>query len=347
MESKVHFLIKSSYEKRTYGAEKKLLTTVPGRSLRARASVGRYTKEYSFYCLLRFLRAVFGSLRHLLIENRRNSDLSDRTVTLTKEIMKKRFMPLAAMVVFALSSCHSTRNVAVLPSADFNGEWNIVEVNGSAINLKDYPYIGFDTENGRIYGNTGCNNVMGSFDLNSKPGTLELGKLASTMMAGPNMDVERNVLNALGQVKGYLPVSENEIALCNEKKRPVVILKKRNQTMALNELSGKWNILAVNGKEVPGDVEKQPFLHFDVAARKVSGCAGCNNIHGGFTVDAAQSQSIAFPALASTRMMCADMELENSIMQALNAVRSYGRLGNGHLALYADGKLVLELAEVK
>ncbi len=256
-------------------------------------------------------------------------------------------MPLAAMVVFALSSCHSTRNVAVLPSADFNGEWNIVEVNGSAINLKDYPYIGFDTENGRIYGNTGCNNVMGSFDLNSKPGTLELGKLASTMMAGPNMDVERNVLNALGQVKGYLPVSENEIALCNEKKRPVVILKKRNQTMALNELSGKWNILAVNGKEVPGNVEKQPFLHFDVAARKISGCAGCNDIHGGFTVDAAQSQSIAFPALASTRMMCADMELENSIMQALNAVRSYGRLGNGHLALYADGKLVLELAEVK
>ena len=43
----------------------------------------------------------------------------------------------------------------------------------------------------------------------------------------------------------------------------------------------------------------------------------------------------------------AAMELENSIMQALNAVRSYGRLGNGHLALYADGKLVLELAEVK
>ena len=34
-------------------------------------------------------------------------------------------------------------------------------------------------------------------------------------------------------------------------------------------------------------------------------------------------------------------------MLALNAVRMYGRLGNGHLALYADGKLVLELAEVK
>ena len=254
-------------------------------------------------------------------------------------------MPLAAMVVFALSSCHSTKNVAVLPSADFNGEWNIVEVNGSAINLKDYPYIGFDTENGRIYGNTGCNNVMGSFDLNSKPGALELGKLASTMMAGPNMDVERNVLNALGQVKGYLPVSENEIALCNEKKRPVVILKKRNQTMALNELSGKWNILAVNGKEVPGNVEKQPFLHFDVAARKVSGCAGCNNIHGSFVTDEGQKHTLAFQGVAATRMMCPDMELENNIMKALNQTQTYSVLDNGHLALYADGKQIMELVK--
>lgn len=70
MESKVHFLIKSSYEKRTYGAEKKLLKAVPGRSLSARVPSERYTNEYSFYCLLRFLRAVFGSLRHLFIENR-------------------------------------------------------------------------------------------------------------------------------------------------------------------------------------------------------------------------------------------------------------------------------------
>lgn len=259
--------------------------------------------------------------------------------------MKKNIITYAAAAIFTLASCQSSKNITALAPTDFSGEWNIVEVNGTAINLKEYPFIGFDTENGRIYGNTGCNNVTGSYALNEKPGTLELGQMASTMMAGPNMDVERNVLNALGQVKSYKSVNANELALCNEKNRPVVILKKRFENMALTELNGEWNIVKVYGEDVPANLEKQPFLSFDADKKSVHGCAGCNNIHGNFTTDNAQKQSIAFPGMASTRMMCPDMEWENRILQALNAVKSFGKLDNGHLALFANGKLVMELAK--
>ena len=79
---------------------------------------------------------------------------------------------------------------------------------------------------------------MGAFKQNAEAGTLDLGQMASTMMAGPNMDVERNVLNALGQVKGYKSLGKDEVALCNEKKRPVVILKK---TFARDGIKGlEW-----------------------------------------------------------------------------------------------------------
>ena len=45
--------------------------------------------------------------------------------------MKKKFMPFAAMALFTLASCQSSKNVATLSPTDLNGEWNIVEVNGS------------------------------------------------------------------------------------------------------------------------------------------------------------------------------------------------------------------------
>lgn len=88
----------------------------------------------------------------------------------------------------------------------FNGEWNIIEVNGSAIvpaENQELPFIGFDTATGKVYGNSGCNRMMGSIDLNSKPGTIDMSRLGSTRMACPDMTTEQNVLNALGQVKSY------------------------------------------------------------------------------------------------------------------------------------------------
>lgn len=257
--------------------------------------------------------------------------------------MKKKIIPVVAMAFIALASCQSSKNQAVTSPVNLDGEWSITEVNGSAITIKEMPYIGFNVEDGRVYGYTGCNNIMGAFKQNAEAGTLDLGQMASTMMAGPNMDVERNVLNALGQVKGYKSLGKDEVALCNEQKRPVVILKKRSQEMALKDLNGEWNIVKVNGEDVPAEVEKQPFLAFDVAKKSISGCAGCNTIRGGFIINDAQKQSITFQNVASTRMMCPDMTLENNILQVLGKADRYGQLGNGNLVLYVDGKQAMEL----
>jgi len=77
-----------------------------------------------------------------------------------------------------MSSCGSTKEAASLSS--LNGEWNIIEVNGSAIvpaENQELPFIGFDTATGKVYGNSGCNRMMGSIDLNSKPGTIDMSRL--------------------------------------------------------------------------------------------------------------------------------------------------------------------------
>ena len=99
--------------------------------------------------------------------------------------MKKVFFGLIATAL--LSSCSTTRNTATL--SDIEGEWDITEVKGTKPSVNEggqQPFIGFDTQNGRVYGYSGCNRIMSSFNRNAKPGVLELKQLAGTMMACPN-----------------------------------------------------------------------------------------------------------------------------------------------------------------
>ena len=62
--------------------------------------------------------------------------------------MKKLFVcALVAGSALALCSCKSSKEEA--PLSILNGEWNIVEVDNSAIALdasKESPFIGFDTQ---------------------------------------------------------------------------------------------------------------------------------------------------------------------------------------------------------
>ena len=140
-------------------------------------------------------------------------------------------------------SCRSVEKAISLSS--INGEWNIIEVNGSKITpgeSKSLPFIAFDTATGRVSGNSGCNRMMGSFDVNAKPGSLELTGMASTRMMCPDMTTENNVLNAFAQVKGYKKAGKDKMYLCNSSNRPVVVLQKKEADVKLSVLNGEWKI---------------------------------------------------------------------------------------------------------
>lgn len=156
--------------------------------------------------------------------------------------MKKVFVSICiAGAALAMSSCRSVEKAISLSS--INGEWNIIEVNGSKITpgeSKSLPFIAFDTATGRVSGNSGCNRMMGSFDVNAKPGSLELTGMASTRMMCPDMTTENNVLNAFAQVKGYKKAGKDKVYLCNSSNRPVVVLQKKEADVKLSVLNGEW-----------------------------------------------------------------------------------------------------------
>lgn len=264
-------------------------------------------------------------------------------------MMKKIFVSLCmVLTVVIASSCASTKNVATV--ADISGEWDIIELNGAAVVPapgQEFPFIGFDAKQGSVYGNTGCNRITGHFDVNAQPGTIDLGALGSTRMMCPDMTVEKNVLAALAQVKKYKKLSDEQMALCSSSKRPVVVLQKRKASVSLTDLSGKWLITEVNGTAVPDSLENVPFLEFNIAEKTLHGNAGCNVINGGIRLDDANSSSVSFPQGMSTMMACPDMEVENSILKALNNVRSFGKLASGGIGFYdAENALILVLKKV-
>ena len=262
--------------------------------------------------------------------------------------MKKVFVSLCmAGALMGLSSCGSTKNAATFSS--ISGEWNIIEVNGTAVVPapgQEFPFIGFDTKTGKVYGNSGCNRMMGSFDVNAKPGTINLGAMGSTRMACPDMTVENNVLSALGQVKTYKKLGKENVALCGSSKRPLIVLQKKEPAVKLSALDGKWMISEVNGEAIPAGMENQPFIEFNISEKKLHGNAGCNIINGGFQTEEGNVMAISFPQVISTMMACPDMEVEGRVLKALNAVQTFGKLAGGGIGFYdADNNLVMVLVK--
>lgn len=249
--------------------------------------------------------------------------------------------------VLAMFSCRSSKEVASL--ASMNGEWNIVEINGTAVTLspgQSAPFIGFDTTTGKVYGNSGCNRLIGSFDVNAKAGSIDLSKLGSTRMMCADMTLEQNVLGALAQVKEYKKMGKASMALCNAANRPVIVLEKKAAGVKLSALKGEWLITEVNGEAIPKEMEKQPFIAFDLKEKTIHGNAGCNLMNGGFKTDAGNAKSIAFPALACTMMACPDMDTESKILKALNEVKSFDVLSSGGIGLYdGAGSLIVVLTK--
>jgi heat shock protein HslJ len=85
-------------------------------------------------------------------------------------------------------------------------------------------------------------------------------------------------------------------------------------------LDGEWNIVELNGNKLIPEETRQHFI-LDVAGRKLSGNAGCNQIAG--AIEADQKGSIRFERVVSTRKACLDMRLEDELLKTLDEVARF------------------------
>ena len=142
-----------------------------------------------------------------------------------KEMKKSVFM--FAIAAIAMCSCGSTKTASEASSLE--GEWKITEVNGTKINKGDsenVPFLGFKTKEGRLYGNTGCNLLTGTYGGNVKKGEIDFSQTGSTRMMCADMKVERMVLEALGK-STHFKVDGKKMTLSDNAGSVVVELQKK------------------------------------------------------------------------------------------------------------------------
>lgn len=86
-----------------------------------------------------------------------------------------------------------------------NTYWKLIELRGKPIAQTDAtrrePHIIFQSETNRVVGNSGCNSFNGGFEL--KDGRLRISKVATTMMACPDIDYEQEFFKALEMTDSY------------------------------------------------------------------------------------------------------------------------------------------------
>ncbi len=250
---------------------------------------------------------------------------------------------LGAASVAALASCSSTKNAANI--SDLNGEWSIEAINGKTVTPgagQNDAFIGFNTVTGKIYGNASCNSIIGGFDTNAKPGTIDLSKIGSTMMMCPDMDLENALLQALSQVTGFELTKNGDVSLTNAKGKEVVLLRHREPASTADLFKGEWKITEINGESTTA-LEGAPF-EFAFDGDSFSCTTDCNNLMGKFTVSA--PDNVTFGNVAGTRMACPDPKVEQALITILPKVVSYGKLAGGGIGFYdADNNMVLLLEQ--
>ena len=120
----------------------------------------------------------------------------------------------------------------------------------------------------------------------------------------------------------------------------IVAMASCAEKKSLEVLGGEWNVVSVGELVVPDSVDA--FIGFDLAEQIVYGCTGCNQLTGAMPAEV-KPEVPMFAALGSTRMMCADMTIEDAMLPALGQVVDFNVEGDNLYLLGVDGATLLSL----
>ncbi len=262
--------------------------------------------------------------------------LKDKTKKETKKVEKKTDNAIADVKEKLEEIANSQVN------GTLTGDWAIESVLGKKAIGETAPFIKFVPNEGRIYGNNGCNIINGFFKSNYSDKTLSFSQLATTMMlCGDSNITDTEIGEALGLTASYSMEngkdSESILRLYDAGGREVMQLMHRD----FHFLDGTWAVKAIDGEAV--DI-KDMKIALDVDEKKMHGNTGCNIINGELETDMDAANSISFSKIAMTRMACPNSGWETRMTMALEEAVTAEKINADEIAfLGSNGKQVMLL----
>lgn len=135
----------------------------------------------------------------------------------------KKLAYLLPAALLVLASCASSKSAYRLA-----GEWQVVNINGQGVTPSDQtPFLGFDLNENRVYGFTGCNRLTGGLDVKAfLKGHPDFSKLGMTRMLCQDDKYESPFMDALNKVVES-ELADGEMLLKDQNGNVVLTLKKK------------------------------------------------------------------------------------------------------------------------
>lgn len=277
--------------------------------------------------------------------------------------MNKSIIITAAAVLF-LCSCNS-RKVAVTTTGQVKtetatqtegaiqkvlyGQWIATNINGTAVTGNDRPYMVFDESSTNpfivnLYAYDGCNILNGALAVTPGGQMSRTSEFLSTMKMCPDAQYEIGFTMALNTVSKYSIEQVGRdylLYIKNAQGNTTMTLRKSDLGFA----NGAWQVTKLNGTAVPPDVEMQMVI--DIPEQKLHGNAGCNTMNGSIYMNPDIQNSLEFKNIATTRMTCPQIALEQQLLTALAQVTTVQLGKDGSLMLVdANGHTLVTLTKL-
>lgn len=222
------------------------------------------------------------------------------------------------------------------------GDWSITEVEGQtvAVNGENHPKLSLKADELHpgtvdVIGYNGCNYLNGTWTVGN--GHISpAGEFITSMMACPDAPYETAINLALTAVAGY-QVNGDDLTLLSSAGRPVMKLHKQN----ISFLNGAWKVTSIEGQPITAKIR---FV-IDTAEGRIHGNAGCNLLNGNITVNLDKGSGIEFQNLATSRMMCPYIAVEQAFLLALEQVDTAlpGKDSGSAMLCNSDGQTLITL----
>lgn len=239
--------------------------------------------------------------------------------------MKFSNIILFTMIAMGLGSCSVAKkkvdeqHVNHLDTGLLGKKWQLIEVNGQSVAQQingRVPYLQMEEKN--YSANAGCNGIGGELTV-SKNGKIKFSQGMSTMMACPDMSIERALSKALLSADNY--AINNGILSLNKAKMTPLAKFKLIETEK-QDISGTWELDYISGSRIAFDglyPNRKPTMTFNLTDEKVNGNSSCNNYSATFKTE---GNTISFGSIMSTKMAC-EGNGEATFFSTLEKVNTY------------------------
>ena len=105
-----------------------------------------------------------------------------------------------------------------------NGTWTVKEISGEPVNVPKMKLV-IDVEEGKLHGNTGCNVLNGTLEINMESAnSISFQSIGKTKMACPDDNYEMQLLVALEEAMRAKPLKGDKVELLDSQGKPVLLL---------------------------------------------------------------------------------------------------------------------------